>query len=127
MSEDRILLEGMVFYGYHGASVAEKDLGQRFVVDVEIRADLAPAGLSDDLEKTVNYSRVYRLAKQVVEGPSLNLIEAVAERIAAAVLELERVEAVRVRVRKPCAPIKGSVIAAAAVEITREHPLSGPA
>lgn len=119
MADDRILLEGMTFYGFHGVAPEEKALGQRFVVDVEVSADLAAAGQSDDLEQTINYARVHRLVKEIVEGPSLNLIEAVAERIAAAVLGLARVEAVRVRVHKPWAPIKGSTTATAAVEITR--------
>ena len=115
------MLEGMTFFGYHGVSLAEKELGQRFVVDVEILTDLAAAGRSDDLAQTVNYAQVYRLVKEVVEGPSLNLIEAVAERIADVLLALQRVEAVRVRVRKPWAPIRGSVLSAAAVEIERKR------
>ena len=48
MADDRIVLEGMVFYGYHGVSPAEQELGQRFVVDLEAHRDLRAAGLSDD-------------------------------------------------------------------------------
>ena len=46
---DRILLTGMTFYGYHGVRTPEKELGQRFVVDLEMELDLSAAGLSDDL------------------------------------------------------------------------------
>src|SRR5439155_16877726 len=49
MTEDRILLDGMVFYGYHGTLPAERELGQRFVVDVALHCDLRAAGLADDL------------------------------------------------------------------------------
>ena len=122
MTEDKIVLEGIVLYGYHGVSAAEKELGQRFVVDVELAVDLATAGGSDDLALTVNYSTVYKLVQRVVQGPSCDLIETVAERIASAILsEHDKVEQVRVKVAKPDVPIAGSVLRAAAVEITRRR------
>ncbi|MGI8865203.1 MAG: dihydroneopterin aldolase, partial [Rubrobacteraceae bacterium] len=68
MSDDRILLEGMTFFGYHGALPAERELGQRFVLDIEMRLDLKPAGLSDDLSKTVDYGAVHDIVKEIVEG-----------------------------------------------------------
>ena len=82
VSEDRILLEGMVIYGRHGTLPAERELGQPFVVDVELRLDLRPAGLSDDLEKTVDYGEVHRRVREIIEGPPAGLTETVAERIA---------------------------------------------
>jgi dihydroneopterin aldolase len=121
MAEDRILLEGMVFYGYHGVNAAERELGQRFVVDVELGLDLAPAGNSDDLAQTVNYAAVFKATREVLEGEPRQLIEAVAERLAAALLERFPAEVVRVRVRKPWAPVKGSVLGSAAVEILRRR------
>lgn len=116
---DKIQLEGMVFYGYHGVAQEEQALGQRFVVDVEVERDLRAAGLSDCLEDTVNYSLIYQAVKQVVEGQSRKLLESVAEAIARRVLEGFDVEAVRVKVKKPEVPIKGSVLAHASVEIYR--------
>src|SRR3712207_9164428 len=99
---DRILLEGMVFHGRHGTLPAERELGQPFVVDVELRLDLRPAGLSDDLTRSVDYGEVHRRAKEIVEGPPVNLTETVAERIAAAILQnYPLVEAARVKVAKP--------------------------
>ena len=50
----KITLTGLTFYGYHGASKAEKELGQRFVIDLEIESDLEEAANSDNLEKTIN-------------------------------------------------------------------------
>ena len=122
MSEDRILLEGMVFHGRHGTLPAERELGQPFVVDVELRLDLRAAGLADDLTRTVDYSEVHRRAKEIVEGPPAGLTETVAERIAAAVLEEHPpVEAVRVKVGKPNVRLGDTVLAGSAVEVTRRR------
>jgi dihydroneopterin aldolase len=122
MSEDRILLEGMVFHGRHGTLPAERELGQPFVVDVELRLDLRAAGLADDLTRTVDYSEVHRRAKEIVEGPPVGLTETVAERIAAAVLEEHPlVEAVCVKVGKPNVRLGDTVLAGSAVEITRRR------
>lgn len=122
MSEDRILLEGMIFYGWHGTLPAERELGQRFVVDVEMRLDLRPAGLSDDLTETVDYGEVHRQAREIAEGPPVDLTETVAERIAAAVLEAHRpVEAVRVKVSKPDVRLESTVLAGSAVEVLRRR------
>ena len=122
VSEDRILLEGMIFHGRHGTLPAERELGQPFVVDIELRLDLQRAGLSDDLTRTVDYSEVHRRAKEIVEGPPVNLTETVAERIAGAIMEnyLE-VEAVRVRVAKPDVRLDNTVLIASAVEIVRRR------
>jgi len=120
---DRIILEGMVFYGRHGALPAERELGQPFVVDVELWLDLRPAGLSDDLAKTVDYGEVHRLAKQVVEGDPANLTETVAERIANATLEEHPlVDVVRVKVKKPNVRLGDTVLAGSVVQIVRRRP-----
>lgn len=121
MSQDKIILSGMVFYGFHGANPEEKELGQRFVVDLEVEYDLSTAGESDDLSDTVNYSRLYGIVKEVVEGPSLNLLEAVAQRIASNILERQPVQSVMVRLKKPEVPIKGSILDYAAVQIYRRR------
>ena len=118
--KDKIELKGMTFYGFHGVNPAEKELGQRFVVDLDIFTDLSKAGQTDDLNDTVDYSEVYRAVRDVVEGPSLNLLESVVAAIAERALAYHGVEAVRVRLRKPEVPMKGSVLTHAAVEIYRE-------
>jgi dihydroneopterin aldolase len=121
-AEDRILLEGMVFHGRHGTLPAERELGQPFVVDVELRLDLRPAGLSDDLSQTVDYGEVHEQVKEIVEGPPVNLTETLAERIAATVLEEHPpVEAVRVKVAKPHVRLGETVLEGSAVEILRRR------
>lgn len=122
METDRILLDGMIFFGYHGTLAAERELGQQFVVDIALECDLRAAGVSDDLDATVDYSVVYEQARAIVEGPPLNLTEAVAERIAAAVLERHAlVQSVRVRVRKPHVRLGPTVLVGSAVEIVRRR------
>jgi dihydroneopterin aldolase len=119
---DRILLEGMVFYGRHGTLPAERELGQPFVVDVELHLDLRPAGLSDDLTQTVDYGEVHRRTQEIVEGQPVNLTETVAERIAAVILEnYPAVEAVQVKVAKPHVRLGDTVLAGSAVEISRHR------
>ena len=122
VASDSVLLEGAVFYGYHGVHAEEQHLGQRFVVDIEAHCDLRQAAASDDVEATISYSDLYRLARQIVEGPPHKLIEAVAEQIASSTLEAHAaVEEVTVTVRKPHAPIKGAVFENAGVKIHRKR------
>lgn len=122
MGEDRILLEGMIFYGYHGTLAAERDLGQRFVVDVELFCDLHPAGVSDDLTQTVDYSEIHHQAREIVEGEPVNLTETLAERIAASILSKHfLVEAVRVKVAKPDVRLEDTVLVGSAVEVLRRR------
>ncbi len=121
-AEDRISLEGMIFYGRHGTLPSERELGQPFVVDVELRLNLRPAALSDDLTQTVDYGEIHRLAREIVEGEPVNLTETVAERIAATILEnYPTVEAVRVKVAKPHVRLDDTVLAGSAVEILRHR------
>ena len=117
---DEILLEGMRFYGYHGVHPEEQKLGQRFKVDVTLAVSLRSAGASDDLAQTVSYSAAFTEIRRVVEGEPRHLIEAVAEEIASAMLALDqRVQRVDVRVAKPEAPVRSSILDAVAVRITR--------
>jgi dihydroneopterin aldolase len=120
-ASDRVTLTGLTFYGYHGVHPEERALGQRFVVDLALAMDLQPAGQSDDLALTANYSEVFRAVREVVEGPPRNLIEAVAEGVAEAALRVSKARTVRVRIAKPWAPIEGNMAGVAAVEIYRRR------
>lgn len=122
MSPDRIVLNGLQFYGFHGVNPEERSLGQQFVVDLEAELDLSVPAASDRLEDTVSYTDLYRAVKAVMEGEPRNLLESAAGAIVSRVLnEHPQIDAVRVRVHKPRPPIKGSVIEAAAVEIYRSR------
>lgn len=83
---DRMTLRRMVFYGYHGVYPEENRLGQKFIVDLDLRLDLGRAAKSDDVNDTVNYAEIHALVKGIVEGKPVKLIEALAGNIASAVL-----------------------------------------
>ena len=116
---DRIIMEGMQFYGFHGVNVEERSLGQSYVVDLAVEIDLGVPGRSDRLEDTVSYTYLYRSVQKVLEGEAKNLLEATAEAVAGRILEEFPVDAVQVRVKKPRPPIKGSFVENAVVEIYR--------
>ena len=119
MSTDRIVLKGMQFYGFHGANAEEQVLGQTYIVDLAVQLDLSRPGQTDQLEDTVSYTHLYRAAKEIMEGPSLNLLERLAQSIADRVLGQYPVESIVVNVKKPRPPMKGSVVEHASVEIYR--------
>ena len=124
---DRIALTKMRFEGKHGLLEEERLNAQPFEVDAELSLDLRPAGLSDDISLTVDYREVFRICREVVEGPSCQLIEALAETIAARLLaefEAAALAEVVVRVRKPRVALPGA-LDAAVVEI-RRRPDSRP-
>ena len=106
MSADLISLVGVRGYGHHGVLPEEREKGQPFITDVELRLDLAPAAAGDDISATVDYSVVAEAILAVVEGDACQLIETVAERIAQQILtEHSAIQSVRVTVHKPQAPV----------------------
>ncbi len=117
---DEVFLEGLRFYAYHGVNPEERAQGQRFVVDVRLATNLHTAGQTDDLARTINYSAAYKRVRAVVEGPPRDLIETVAEEIAAALLaDFPLAQAVTVTVRKPEVALKGAILDAAGVRVYR--------
>jgi dihydroneopterin aldolase/2-amino-4-hydroxy-6-hydroxymethyldihydropteridine diphosphokinase len=102
---DTVVVEGVTAVGRHGVAAAERNADHPFVADVIVHLDTRIAGREDDLGKTVNYSVVAKLAERILASDPVNLIEALAERIAFAVLEIDLVYAVDVIVHKPEAPI----------------------
>ncbi len=107
MPKDILRLNNMLFHGYHGVWDEEREVGQRFQVDVEIRKDLAVAGKSDLLRDTVDLYKLYQSVEEVVTRRQFKLVEALAENIAGTLLERFPIEEILVRVRKPNSPIKG--------------------
>ena len=65
---DTIFLNGLKFYGYHGALPAENEIGQIFIVDITLKVDLKPAGESDQVTDTVHYGEVFEDVKAIMEG-----------------------------------------------------------
>ncbi|MBM3501449.1 MAG: dihydroneopterin aldolase [Armatimonadetes bacterium] len=114
---DRITLRNLHFYGHHGVDAAERNLGGRFSLDVELVRDLTRAGETDDLNETVDYKAVYDLVAGI-QRQGFCLLEALALNIARGILEAFDVEEVTVRARKQSVPL-GGLIDCAEVEVTR--------
>ena len=117
---DVIRLKNMTFYAHHGFYEAERELGQKFEVDVEVNCDLGKAASEDDLEKTINYREIYGIVKDSFENYKFKLIESVAERIAGKIIDQTNVLNVLIRVRKPHVPLNG-LLDHVEVEIRRER------
>lgn len=119
MDTTKITLKNMVFYGYHGAFAAERELGQRIEVDVEVQGDFAQAGRNDDLDLTVNYIDIYTVIKDIVEEQEFSLLEGIGMAIADQIIDSFDLAKVTVRVRKPHPPI-GGIIDYSEFEVIRE-------
>ena len=105
---DKILMNNLGFYGYHGVLKEEATLGQKFFIDIELYLDTREAGQTDDMNKSVSYADVYELVKEIVENKRFNLLEALAENIAEEVLnKFDLLKGIMVRVKKPEAPVPG--------------------
>ena len=103
---DEITLTGLTVFGYHGVFDFERRQGQEFTIDLILQVPLAAAAASDDVADTVHYGELADRVAASVAGEPVNLIETLAQRIADAVLDDERVAAVTVTVHKPHAPIE---------------------
>ncbi|CCQ47934.1 dihydroneopterin aldolase [Pseudarthrobacter siccitolerans] len=103
---DRITLTGVTAVGHHGVFDFERREGQPFVVDAVLYLDFAKAAESDDVRDTAHYGEVAQRITEWISGEPLNLIEALAVRIADSLLSEFRLEAVDVTVHKPQAPIE---------------------
>lgn len=105
---DKIMLKDIKLYGYHGVFPEERKNGQYFYIDVEAFLDLREAGQSDELSKTVDYSKLYDIVKKVNVSNKFRLIESFAHIISREILStFEEISGIIVRVRKPDAPIDG--------------------
>ena len=103
---DKIIIENLTVFAYHGVLEEEQRLGQKFVVCVEMEADLHSAGVNDDLDKTVNYAEACAFITKYTKNNPCKLIEAAAEQLAQGLLvKYTMVKAVTVTVKKPWAPI----------------------
>jgi 7,8-dihydroneopterin aldolase/epimerase/oxygenase len=115
---DRISLTGISAFGHHGVHDFERQQGQQFVVDVSCTLDLSSAASTDDLAQTIDYGALAQAVAVDIERDPLNLIEALADRIALTCLRYDAVQCVQVTVHKPQAPMPVDV-ADVTVTLTR--------
>lgn len=118
-NQDIIRLNNMIFYAHHGYYQAERDLGQKFEVDVELECDFSQAVETDDLKDTVNYKKIFERVGEIFNSYKFTLLETVAEKIARDVLRNFAVMAIRIRVRKPTVSMNG-ILDNVEVEIYRK-------
>lgn len=105
MTADRIELRGLTVRGFHGVFDHERRDGQDFVIDALLELDTRPPAQTDDIADTVDYGALATALAAVVAGEPVDLIETLAERLAAVCLADRRVNAATVTVHKPQAPI----------------------
>ena len=122
---DRIELRGLRVLGTHGVLPEERRRAQPFEVDLDLFLDLTAAGASDDLADTVDYGAVATAIQATVAGPHVDLLEHLAQRLAAAALTTAPyATAVTVTVRKTRPPVPVE-LASAGVTIHRRRPAGG--
>ena len=107
MPADLLRLNNMVFHGYHGYWDEERQVGQRFEVDVELTVAVGTAARSDHIRDTVDLYKVYQTVEKVVTGKQYKLVETLAEKIASTLLRRFAIGEVHLRVRKPNSPVPG--------------------
>lgn len=121
MGGDLIRVTRIAVFGRHGLLPEEAVLGQRFYISLEARLDLSEAGRSDAVAGTVSYADLTQIAVAIATEQRFNLIEALAEAIAASILErFARIDAITVRVDKPSAPVP-AILDGVSIEITRRR------
>ncbi|MBN1184126.1 MAG: dihydroneopterin aldolase [Bacteroidales bacterium] len=102
-----ILLENMEFFAYHGCFKEERIVGNKFLVDLRIDADLSKASVTDNLNDTLNYQAAYKIVKEEMQEKS-HLLEHIAQRIIDAIYStFNGIEAVTVKVSKMNPPLGG--------------------
>jgi dihydroneopterin aldolase len=120
-TQDLIILKDLGFYGYHGVFSEENKLGQRFWIDLTCGVDLTEPGKTDRLDSSVHYGEIYETLKAAFEEKRFKLIEAVGQHIVDRLFAaFPTIEWIRIRVRKPEAPI-AMVTGEAAIELYRQR------
>ncbi|WP_267425782.1 dihydroneopterin aldolase [Methylobacterium sp. GC_Met_2] len=121
MAGDLIRVTRIAVFGRHGLLPEEAVLGQRFYISLEAQLDLGEAGRTDDVAGTVSYADLTQIAVEIATERRFNLIEALAETIAATILDkFARVAAIVVRVDKPSAPVP-AILDGVSIEILRRR------
>jgi len=119
----KLKIQNAVFYAYHGVMTEEQNLGRKFEVDVELEYDFLKAAETDKLENTINYEKVYNYLKEILTENKFYLIEKLAYVIGKKILDkFDKVETVKVKVRKLHPPIGGLIdYVEATLEMKREN------
>ena len=117
---DFIRIDQLAVYAHHGTSNQERELGQRFTIDVALGTNLTAAARDDDLGSTIDYAAVARLVIKSFSDPPCRLIEHAAWQVMSALFAAFPVERIIIRVRKPAAPVPG-IFDSVSVELDRSR------
>lgn len=117
---DAIEVRGLRVLGRHGATAYEQDREQPFEIELSIETPTTAAAASDDLSRTVDYSKIVETVRQLVASSHFQLLERLAAAVATAVLVDRRIESVTVTVRKLRPPLAADV-ETVGVRITRRQ------
>lgn len=116
---DKIYINDLEVYAYHGVNSEEKEMGQRFLISIQLFLDLREAAVSDNLSKTINYAALCHEIEEEFKKEKYNLIESAAEHLTSYILiKYKNVNRVKLTLKKPWAPI-GKPLKYAAVKIDR--------
>ena len=116
-----IRIKNAIFYGYHGVSDEEQNVGGKFEADIDIFTDFSEAAKDEDLSKTVDYYKVYSFLNQYTVKQKYYLIESLAVEIADELLKrFEKIIKIAVRVRKNNPPL-GGVVDCVEAEVIKER------
>jgi len=100
----------MIFYGYHGLHEAERTLGQRFAIDVNVSSDHELDNKVKSLRDTIDYTQIFEVVKERVENYKYHLLEKLANEIISAILnDFILVQKVSLKIRKIAVPINGTL------------------
>ena len=103
--ENKIQLNGVKFYAYHGVDEQERAVGNHFTADLEVSVNFSKAMNTDQLEHTINYADLYSVLQTEMRRPS-KLLEHVAGRIIIALLrKFPEITAIRLKIAKQVPPI----------------------
>lgn len=116
-----IKIKNATFYGYHGVRSEEQSVGGKFEADVDIYTDFSEAVKEDNLDKTIDYHKVYSFMYHLALEQKYYLIESLASKIADELLiKFDRISKIVVRVRKNNPPL-GGVVDFVEIEIVKNR------
>ncbi|MBU4561457.1 dihydroneopterin aldolase [bacterium] len=118
--KDKILLRNIILYAHLGVKEEEREVRQKISLDVELSLNLEETAQKDDLEKTVDYEKVYNLIKKRIEAKKYHLLEALAQDLAQEILKNFKIEEVLLQAKKLQVKLAGP-LDYVAVEVKRKR------
>ncbi len=103
---DKIVINGLEVFAHHGVYEQEKLKGQKFIINAEFDVDTLTAGLSDEIDDTLDYGKVCEFINEYMVVNQFNLLEALINSLARKLLvTFDRISALSLEISKPDAPI----------------------